>query len=201
MLGVLVAPVQAHGRRRGNDCCNECCAAPCCTPCQPQITYVDKQVTCYRPEWREREVPCTINRVTSKVVVTPVNYTVCVPVYSEEKRTITVMNQVPHQVEREVTCCRMVPVCITDPCTGCTRTCCKPETYTQKVTCTVMECVPSQREITVKVCNFRQEQRTGECRRVVCECHPETIMQKQRYCVMVPYQQTVKVAVCTPCCQ
>jgi hypothetical protein len=123
-----------------------------------------------------------------------------VPVWHEERRKITVCKCVPREIEREVCCTRMVPVCVTDPCTGCTYTCCKPETYTQKVHCTVMEQVPEQREIAYKVCTMKPETRTYETHRCVAECHPETVVHKERYCVMVPYQQKIKVAVCTPCC-
>jgi hypothetical protein len=192
LLMMTSAPVQAFGRHRDSGCCE---ITPCCKPC---VTYVDKVVTCCKPEWKERDVTCTINRIVPKVVVTPVKQTICVPVWSEQKKMVTCYNQVPRQVEKEICCCRSVPVCCTDPCTGCKRTCCKTETYTQKVTCTVYDCVPVQKEVTCKVCSYKTEERTVECRRVVCECVPETVNRKERYCVMVPYQTTIKVPVCTP---
>jgi hypothetical protein len=148
-----------------------------------------------------REVPCTINRIVVHTEVIPQKCTIMVPSWSEEKRTITVCNCVPRQVEREVCCCRMVPVSCTDPCTGCTYTCCKPETYTQKVTCTIMEQVPVQKEITVRVCHYHPEERSYNITRCVPECKPETVTRTVCYCVMVPYESKIKVPVCTPCCQ
>ena len=207
LLMMAAAPVQAFGcHRRGGNCCESSCCSSCETTacCQPSVTYVDKVVTCYKPEWKERDVTCTVNRMVSKVVVTPVTQNICVPVWTEQKQMQTCYTQVPRQVEKEICCCRRVPVCCTDPCTGCTRRCCQTETFTQKVTCTVYDCVPVQKEVTVKVCSYKTEQRTVECRRVVCECVPETVTRKERYCVMVPYQTTVKVPVpacpATPCC-
>jgi hypothetical protein len=80
------------------------------------------------------------------------------------------------------------------------RTCCKPEYYTQHVTCTVMEQVPVQKQITVQVCSYHPEERTCQISRCVAECKPEVVVHKERFCVMVPYQTTIKVPVCTPCC-
>ena len=52
----------------------------------------------------------------------------------------TVNTMVAKTVMKQVTSCRMVPVCVTDPCTGCTHTCCKAETVVTEVPCTVYEC-------------------------------------------------------------
>ncbi|HXG13397.1 MAG TPA: hypothetical protein VNK04_26805 [Gemmataceae bacterium] len=168
----------------------------CCTPCC--ISWIEKTVTCYRPEWRERDVTCTITRVIPRVMVEERTCTVMIPVWTPEKRTIYVCRYVPREVEREVISCRMVPVTCTDPCTGCTYTSCRPEYVTHRVKCVVMEAVPEQREITVNVCSYRPEQRTFPVHRVVCEYRPETITYKQRYCVMVPYAAKVMVPVCCP---
>ncbi len=187
-----------------DNCCQTgCCQTTCCQPvcCQPQITWQERTITCYRPEWREREVSCTINRVVSHTVTEQRSCTVCVPTWHNEKRTITVCKCVPRQIQRQVCCTRMVPVCVTDPCTGCSHTCCKPECYTQTITCTVMEQVPENREIQVPVCVMKQEQRPYTVQRCVFECKPEVVKHMERYCVSVPYQQKIKVAVCQPCCQ
>ena len=194
-VGLLMAMASTAeawcGRKSG------CCDQPCC---ETQVTYVDKVVTCYRPKLVEKEIQCVINRVTCHEVVEERKINVCIPVWNEEKREITVCRMVPREVEREVTCVRKVPVCVTDPCTGCTRTTYKCETYTQKVKTTVCEAVQEKKEVVVKVCSFKTEERTVQCKRLVAECKPETVTKKICTCVMEPYTTTIKVAVCTPVC-
>jgi hypothetical protein len=159
---------------------------------------VERTVTCFRAEWREREVTCTVPRVTCRVEVTPQKYTALVPVWTDQKRVCTVPTLKPREVEREVTRCQLVPQTVTDPCTGCTYTVCKAVSHVHKVRCTVWDCVPEQREFTVRVCSYRPEERTRECRRLVYDCQPVTVVRKERYCVMVPYEVKVKVPVCCP---
>jgi hypothetical protein len=171
--------------------CHHVCCAPCC------VTMVEKTVTCYRPEWQERDVTCTVYKAIPREVVEKRTCTVMVPVITPQQRTIYICKYIPREVEREVTCCRMVPVCVTDPCTACTYTTCKPEYYTQKVRTCVMEAAHEARQVTVNVCSYRPEERTFECRRIVCEYQPQTVTCKQRYCVMVPY--TAKVMVPAGC--
>src|SRR5262245_57992438 len=82
-LAGAVAPVQAEG-----GCWAGSYAAPC------GIAYVNQVVTCYRTEWQEREVTYTVMRPTYREVVQPYKVTVCVPVYSTEKRKATVYENV-----------------------------------------------------------------------------------------------------------
>lgn len=192
LVAVAATPTQA-----GHGCGSGC--APECAPCvQYQVTYVDKVVTCYKTEMREREVTCNVLRCIAREVVEERKVCVLVPEVKQEKRTITVCKSVPREVEREVTCCKMVPVACTDPCTGCSYTVCKPQYVTTKVKQIVCDLVPEQREIVVNVCNYRQEERTIQCKRVVIDYKPETVTRKVYDCVKVPYQTTIKVAVCTP---
>src|SRR5262249_55599084 len=76
----------------------------------------------------------------------------------------------------------------------------KTENVTQPVTRTVCDMVPEQREYTVPTCSYRTEQRTYESHQTVCEYRQETVTGKQRYCVTVPYQYTVKGPGYTPVC-
>lgn len=199
-LAAVVVVASAVGQAAAFGCRHGGCDSGCATPsCGTQVTYVDKEITCYRTEWKTRDVQCVVNKMVPKEVTSEYTCTVMVPEWKEEKRNITVCKMVPKVVEREVTCCKMVPVTCTDPCTGCTYTCCKPQTFTQKVQCTVCEMVKENKEITVKVCVCKPEKRTYKCTRIVCECKQETVTCKQCYCVSVPYKTTVKVAVCTPC--
>jgi hypothetical protein len=207
LMALGATPAEATGLRhrccRESSCCEESCAAPAaCAPAPaPAVTYEEREVTCYRPVWKEREVKCTVNKLVSHEEVTKQKYTVCVPVWTEKKETCTVYERVAREVEREVTCCRMVRKCEVDPCTGCTRTVCCPERVVQKVKCTVYECVPRTKEVTVKVCSYKEEQKERECRRTVCEWKPETVVRKEKYCEMEAYKTKVKVAVCAaaPC--
>jgi hypothetical protein len=194
VAAVSTSQAQAFGCRRN-------CCIPCCTPCC--VTYCDKVVTCYKPEWRERQVQCVVHKMVPKEVVTKHVCNVLVPVVVEQQRTCTVLTKVARTVEKEVTCCKLVPVLVKDPCTGCVTTCCKPVTYTQKVQCVVYECLPVQKTYTVKCCSFKTEQRVVEKKCCVMECVASTVMKTERYCVMVPYQKTIKVPVCCHpvCCR
>lgn len=211
MLASLAAPAHAFGGRRKS------CAPSCDTGCAPavQVSYVDKTVTAYKPEWKEKEVSYTVNKMVTREVVEKQKYMVQVPEYKDEKRTVTTYTMKPTVVERDVTTCRYVPVCDDGCNTGCDTGCgkrglfgrrggrgcgtpCVAVMETKKVSCTVMQCVPETKEVTVKVCTYKTEERTQEVKRIVCEWKPETVKAKQRYCEMVPYQTTVKVAVCTP---
>jgi hypothetical protein len=164
------------------------------------VTYVERTVTAYRPEWKERDASFTVNRIVPRAETVPVKTTVMVPEWIDQKQVVTTVNRVPKQIERPVTRCVTVPVDVTDPCTGCIRTVCRKETITEMVRCTVFECVPVQKEVTIKVCRMRPEEKTIQTTRVICETKLETIVRKERYCVMVPYQRTIKVPVCVPAC-
>jgi hypothetical protein len=172
-----------------------CC---CCCPPPPCIKWVETTVTCHKPTWHEREVTRTIMKPVPRTEMVKQTCTIKVPVWTDRTETCLVPRFVPRQVEREVVCCRVVPVCVTDPCTGCTITTWRPETYTRKEICTVMDCVPVRKDYTVKVCNYRLEQKTYEVPYVHCEWQPQTITCKERYCVMVPVQTKVLVPVCCP---
>jgi hypothetical protein len=93
----------------------------------------------------------------------------------------------------------MVPFESKDPCTGCTYTCYKPEPVHQKVQCTVWDCRAESREVICKACKCEPQVREMKRQVVIPECRPETVETVRRFCVMVPYQTTVKVAICVPC--
>ena len=163
------------------------------------MVYVNKIVTCYKTEWREEEVPVQVCKAVPHVLVQVHKCTVLVPDWKEVKRTYIQCKSVPVEVWKDVVCCKMVPVCVTDPCTGCTYMSCKPETYVTKVKSICCKLVPEQVEYTCKVCTYHPEERTYQTRCVVCDYKTETVVVKKRYCVSVPYTATVKVAVTVPC--
>jgi hypothetical protein len=191
----------AHGRWRRSCAEVECCQSVCQTPCPPQ--WVERTVTCFRPEWREREVKCTVNRVIPRQVMTQQKCVVMVPTWHEEKRMITVFKYVPRTTEREVVTCHKVRVCEPSCDDGCGR-CCRPRCHREwvqevcKVPCTVWTCVPEQREVVASVCSYVPQEQTYQVCRIVCEVKPETIVHKECFCVMVPYQVKVKVPACCP---
>jgi len=190
-LTLLAAQAQAFGRR---SCCDSC--AP---PCNYKVTYVDKEVTCYKPVWKEEKIKCVINKIVCREEIETRKCTVMVPKWTDVKKTCTYLVPVPKTVERDVLVCRMVPVQMTDECTGCTYTCYKPETVTQKVKCTVYECKEEKKDIMVRVCHYEPQEREYKVRRIIPECQQETVDRVRRYCVMTPYQTTIRVAVCVPC--
>jgi len=183
-------------------CCRKSsCYEPCC---EMAVTWVEKEVTCWKTVTKEREVKCVVNKMLTKEVETVHKCTVMVPEWKEEKRTCVEYRSVPKVVEKDVTCVRCVPVMVKDSCGNCC-TSYKHETYVQKVKYTVCELVAEPKEYMVKVCSWKPEERTYKVKHLVCEWKPETVTCKQVYCEQVPYTTKVKVAVCTPvvpaCCK
>lgn len=185
------------------------CGAPACAPaCAPTVQYVEKTITVCRPVWQERDVPCTVNRVVSRVEVVPVRSVVMVPEFKTETRTIFVSRPVCKPVERVVYSVHYMPCqtacasgCASGCGTGCHSDVCDrrvPVVTSHKVTSMVTEWAAEARQVTVPVCTFRAEERVTQTQRVVCQVVPETVVRKERYCVMVPQQVTVRVPVCVP---
>src|SRR5437667_7215229 len=92
-LTCLSSSAGAWGRHRGGcgDCggCGGCgmVSAPCApcgpvaaAPCAPAPTFVEQQVTTYRMQWVEKQVPCQVQRVVARTVNVPCTYFVTVPV-------------------------------------------------------------------------------------------------------------------------
>jgi hypothetical protein len=70
-------------------------------------------------------------------------------------------------VERDVPCTRMVPVCVTDPHTGCQRTGYHPETVLRKVKHTVIEVCPPEQE-----CGTKKVDKVEHCITIHIERRP-----------------------------
>jgi hypothetical protein len=167
----------------------------------PRACVVTRTVTCFRQEWREREVIVTVPHVIVRTVKVPVRRTVLVPVCHEEKRVVTSYVKVPRNVEREVAHTRIVKTCVTDPCTGCPHIVSRPETVVEKFCSTVFETVPLQKEVLVKVRRLEPRQETVQALRTIREVKEERIVKKERYCVSVPYQKAIEIPVvyCVVC--
>jgi hypothetical protein len=194
-LAVAASSAEARGLRRG---CDASCA-PACAPC-PATTVVwqDREVTVNEIQWQEREVTVNVCRLVPREVVEKHTCTIMVPEYTPQKRTITVMTQQARPSVREVCRCVSVPVCVVDPCTGCTRTVCQRQTVREQVPCTVWECVPQQREVTVQVCSYKPVVKNWETKCIVCDRVVTPEKRREKYCVTVPVKKMVKVAVCVP---
>src|SRR5689334_10757790 len=78
----------AFVHRCGCDDCAPTCA-PACAPA-PQIQWVDKVVTCYRPVMKEKQIECTIARAVPREVVTPLTRTYMVAETKMVEKTIAV---------------------------------------------------------------------------------------------------------------
>src|SRR5713226_9428132 len=97
-LASLVIPANsswALGHRRGG--CNEPCENTCAPACagapscgQVSVTYEEREVTRYKPEWHEREVEVTVNKLEQREVVEKHDVVVCKPVWTDQKQTRTV---------------------------------------------------------------------------------------------------------------
>jgi hypothetical protein len=147
-----------------------------------RVCCVDPCTGCSRMVWTtvtENVTRCR-NVVTRVPVQTEVtcNYVTCTPVQKQGTRTVQKM--VPKTRDVVVEYCVCVPVQKQG-----TRTC-------QKM-------VPKTRQVTIDVCTCVPVQKTQVVKRCVTECVATKVVNKVQYCEMVPYETTVKVAVCTPC--
>ncbi|HLW65358.1 MAG TPA: hypothetical protein VKS79_08575 [Gemmataceae bacterium] len=193
VMGVTAAftlPAQALGRRGGCGACGDC-ASPCgmTAGCGVSVSYVDRQITCYRPVMKESVVNVTVQQpVYTKQTVPQTTYechTSMVPY------TYTVLEQHVEKVTKPVTTytCQttMVPYTYT-----------VLEQHVEKVTKPVTtykcEVVQVPYTFTVMVPHVTPTQRMVTTYRT--EMQPVT--------VQVPVTRVVRVPVynpCTCCCQ
>ncbi len=191
---LLAEPASAFFFRK--KCCPPPCCDPCCAPLDCATAFVDKVVTCYKPVWKEEQVECIVNKLVCREVVEKVKCTVLVPRWLEEKRLCTFYVSEPVEVLQDIVRCRLVPAKVADPCCG--YSCYQAETYVEKVKCVIHQCKPVQKEVSCKVCRLESQEQVVDCKRLVTECVPTKVLQVRRYCVLVPYQTTVRVPVCLP---
>ena len=118
--------------------------SPCFPPCC--VTYELRPVVCYRPEWREEQVPCVVERVNYRREATPVRVQVMVPrMFDEQVRTACYV-PTPREVEREIWRCVVVPVVAVDP-----WTCCPCVTYTSQWVRLRVRCVEYEYRVVERV--------------------------------------------------
>jgi hypothetical protein len=82
---------------------------------------------------------CGLPAPQLRLTVVPEKYTECVP-----GKTTSVVKAVSHPVEYDVTVCRSVPVCFTDPHTGQTCTRYEQQTCVERVKATVIDYVKEE---------------------------------------------------------
>src|SRR5581483_10341126 len=71
--------------RCGGGGCNDCAPAADCGG----VTWVEKEVTCYRTEMRTKVVPTVVTRNVAKCVQEEYKYTAMVPETVQQKQTVT----------------------------------------------------------------------------------------------------------------
>jgi hypothetical protein len=205
------------------------CDTGCETPCN--VTYVDKEVTAYKAEWKTKKVEVDVCEY--KMVDTKYKYLVCEPVHGKakvkvceykrdtvkEKRTVCETVCVAVQVPCEPACggkkreglfarlCKKkddcAPACPTTCNTGC-ETPCAPQMKTvmqrqvvrREVEVDVVRCTPVWTEKEVDTVTYKHVEKEGT--RQVCTPVMSKKTVEHKYCEMVPYKTTVKVAVAVP---
>lgn len=198
-----------------------------CTVMKPVTKWIEEKVPCTVMERRVEKKTIKENYNECVTVQEPCTYTVMEQKIEAKKQIVTSYKCVTKQVQECVPVCRRVRVCCVDPCTGCGRmvwttvtenvTRCRNVVeripVQTEVTCNVVTCVPVQKQGTRNVVKMVPKTRDVVCevvtcvpvqkvnvvRRCVTECVAEKVKQKVSYCEVVPYETTVKVAVCTPC--
>jgi len=127
------------------------------------------------------EAKATVNRLTERRVPTCESETrkLWKPEIKEVQGSKWVDVDVCREIEEEVPCTKLVPVTVTDPATGCTRTEYQPQTYVEKVRHLVIQIIPVKKEYHYRVLTFRSEEIDVPKTEPVFECAPpETVTTK-----------------------
>ena len=165
-----------------------------CASCTPG--YIERRITCFRTEWRQRDVAVTVPKVVFHTEVVPVTRTVLTPVCHDEKRVVTTFVQVPKHIERQVESTTVVKTTVTDSCGKSATAVSPPQTIAAKQCATVFETVPVQKEICVQVHTLEPRVEVSQVTRTVPETKFEKLVRRERYAVSVPYEKIVLVPVC-----
>lgn len=144
-----------------------CCTHECPPKPSPAKVYLEVK---FKPTTME----VTEEKLVCREVVNYVKCVEMVPVWTEKQRTVTTYAKVAREIEKEVVSCKMVPECVCDPCTGCTKTCYKPQVCVQKVKCFVWDCVPTTQVVTEKVCCMQPQEKVVAKKCIVQELVEET---------------------------
>lgn len=215
VLGWAVMDADACHRRAG--CCapESCGSAPCAVvesqpaPAPaPAPQFVEQQVTRYKCVTKEKDVQEVVSRLVPREE--KYNYTVMVPVTTQQKRTETCYKPVQKQVE--YTCTVMVPVTTQEKrtVTECQLvskeveykyTVMVPKTVQEKRTVTYCEMERRLQECVVPVCRVVQVQCTDACGNCYTTCQRVVENQKVTREICVPVTKTKEVLVNVTVCE
>ncbi len=137
--------------------------------------------TCCAPECPMKEVEITVNRRVAVQVPTceTVTRRFLTADIKIENRVIWEEIEVCKDIVKEVPTCKLVPVCVKDPCTGCTRTEYQQQTCVERVVCQVIETIPVKREYKVyAIRNWRTDERCVPKTCTTYKCVPEKVITK-----------------------
>jgi hypothetical protein len=175
VVGAFPADSDAWGLTRRSSCCE---TAPCAAPCevaQPApVKMVERQVTRYRPEWKEQEVTVNVCKIVPREE--KYTYSVSVPITKQETRKVTTYQRTTREVEYNYT------VLV-------------PKTYQEKRTVTYCEMETKMVKETVPVCRMVAVQTVDECGRCCVTCRPVTENVEVTRCVRTPVYKTKDVMV------
>jgi hypothetical protein len=163
------------------------------------VTYEQRVVTCYRPQWYADKVPCLVPKVSYRETVTPVQYYEYVPRWYDDQQAYVHYTPVPRVVQQDVVTCRLVPEVLFDPCTFCCYVSCRVEPSVTRVQSVVYDYKPEVKYQPVKLCKYEPVERVYQHRSYVPVVTQEPSWALSYRCEMVPYQATVSVPVIVPC--
>jgi hypothetical protein len=95
------------------------------------------------------------------------------------------------EIEEDVTCTKMMPVTVTDPSTGCTRTDYQPQTFVEKRKHLIIQIIPVKKEYHYRVLTFRSEEIDVPKTVRVFECQPPAPVTTKLPCHQAPCDQPV----------
>jgi hypothetical protein len=116
--------------------------------------------------------------------------------YREAKQTVTEWTLKPREVIQQVPCTTMVPVTVTDPCTGQCRTEYKESPIVREVKITVFDQVPVERTVVVSVPCLKPGQPL-QVKKLVVDTTLEPAICSRFHLLTMPNE--VPVPVCPPC--
>jgi hypothetical protein len=173
-----------------------CPAAPApCPPPPPQITWVEKTITMYRPELKSHDVKDTVDQLYLRPAPCTEKYLVPELVPIPQTKKVCIPKLVPHQVVREVCYTRTVAETVID-CNGCARTLLKTVPDVKKVVQTIFDVEMIDQEVPITTYGMKVEEKERAVATLIGEIRPMDIIRRSYSLELVPYQVKVKVPVC-----
>jgi hypothetical protein len=159
-----------------------------CSTVSKQVAY---DYTVMVPSTVQKKVQCTTYQCVRETVceMVPVCKTVCVTCVDEcgrchtRRERVTVMEERTRCVTKRIPTTKEVIVNVT--------VC---EAQVQKGKRKVCEIARSERDVVVNVCSYERQEKVGT--RMVCHTETVKVKRKVNVCTTVPYETTVKVAIC-----